>query len=155
MNDLTKAKVGEVYKVYLDDNFAIVHPKAVGLGMYGGYKTTWVATVIQVDDEEKSVMLGWRAEDGMCPTGSKDLTSWHKVAVHPKIKCLSNWTDYRMGQWVPMSLMVAGCIKQLGATEGHNCKECGDFCQYAVHDPADGPYVCGLCRGRTRILTGG
>jgi hypothetical protein len=149
--DLTNAKLGEVYKIFLDDKFAIVQPRAAGFGQYTGYKHLWHATVIQIDTEENAVMLGWCAEDGMAPTGAKDLTSWHNIPVHPKIKCLPTWTKYRMGQWVPMSLTMHSCIKAIVA-EIPTCTECGDRNPYA--EPTTVPYRCGLCKGRERALTG-
>lgn len=138
--DLTQAKEGEVYKVYLDDDFAIVSPK----GGSPAFKHTLRATVLLIDATHTVrtgiyILLAWSAADGICPTGSKP------------IDIKFNGIHYTMGCWVPNSLVVESCVTAIKPAIPV-CVECGDTNPYA--NPTAGPYRCALCRGRQQAIAG-
>jgi len=127
--DLTNAKVGDVIKIYVDDDFAIVHGRSI-------YKHTLRATVLLIS--HGTVLLAWSQHDGICPVGAKP------------IKLKLNGVDFTMGSWVPTTLVIAEYTSrgaQSGTTSGHKCTgPCAQDYPYASHDLSTGPFVCKGCR---------
>ena len=140
--DLSNARLGEEYKVYVDDDFIITSIPS---------KTILDATVVGLHNGSRvsaSVLLGWDRKSFIAPSAASKVPFCPMSGVY-----VPNLTAaYPLTIWVPASLTVAGCVKCFGKTTGHKCKECGDFNQWIERAPEDGAYVCALCINRARMF---
>lgn len=129
--DLSKAKLGEQYRIFVDE---------VGnISPYPG-RYTMLATIIATKKTYPSteVILGWTANE----EHPKDARSRAQTA--PENEYVPNQALYSYGKSVKRTLPVAIQIKN--GLDGFPCKKCTNFFPYALPNQNDGTLICWSCR---------
>ena len=129
--DLSQAKLGEQYRIFVDDGGNILPSPSM---------RTMVATVIATKKPGygTDLLLGWLTKDSS-PSNARD-----RSQTSIENDYVPNQGMYKRGITVKRSLMVA--IKIVNGLDGFPCKKCTNFFPYALPNRPDGTLVCWSCR---------
>lgn len=131
--DLSQAKLGEVYRVFVDAG-----------GNLSGVPSadTLIATVIATKKIGlgNGLILGWR-NDQKHPT---DVTERKSPSLENDY--LPNQASFNYGKAVKRNLLVA--IQIINGLDGFPCKKCTTFYPQALPNQKDGTLICWSCRNR-------
>lgn len=130
--DLSEAKLGDQYRIFIDEYTGNILPSP---SMH-----TMVATVIATKKPGygTDVLLGWPTKESS-PCNARD-----RGQVSAENDYVPNQAMYKRGITVKRSLMVA--IKIVNGLDGFPCKKCTNFFPYALPNRPDGTLVCWSCR---------
>ena len=131
--DLTKAKLGEQYRIFVDSAGNILATPS---------RHTLLATVIATKKQGIStlseVILGWlSSQDHPKDAKTRSQTSSDNDYV-------PNQALYTYGKAVRRTLPVA--IQIMNGLDGFPCKRCTNFFPYALANQDDGTLICWSCR---------
>lgn len=150
--DLKNAKPGEVYDVYATENFVQVSAVPTSMAM--------AATVVAVSHNpsisSRIVILGWKGSGAPHYAYKNNLAN--RMAGYDVIP---NFKDYPLILGTFDNIPVLGKIRDCDGsmcdsvpiatsceTYGHTCDTCGNYNEYAAHDPSKGKWVCTGCKIR-------
>ncbi len=129
--DLSSAKLGDQYRIFLDEGGNILSSPSMH---------TMLATVIATKKPGygTEVILGWKqGEEHPADARPRSSTSMENDYV-------PNQASYSHGKSVKRSLLVA--LQIINGLDGFPCKKCTNFFPYALPNQKDGTLVCWSCR---------
>lgn len=129
--DLSQAKLGDQYRIFLDEGGNILPSPSM---------RTLVATVIGTKKPGygTDILLGWLTKES-APSNSRD-----RSQTSLENDYVPNQASYKRGITVKRSLPVA--IKIINGLDGFPCKRCTNFFPYALPNQSDGTLICWSCR---------
>ena len=131
--DLSQAKLGDQYRIYIDVSGNLSNTPSMG---------TLLATVIAVKKPPygNDIILGWQAED------DHPIDVRQRSSPSTENEYIPNQAWFIYGKSVKRSLTVA--VKIVNGLDGFSCKKCNTFYPYALPNNKDGTLICWSCRNR-------
>jgi hypothetical protein len=132
--NLTTAKAGQQYRLYTDNDDAVVAVQTT--------KKTVVGTIIALSNDGTKVLFGWKSRE-KAPTNSR-----HRDGIHTSssYKYHSTQREYDHSLTMSSNGVVHSKVREPGEMDGCVCNKCHNFYPYAEPNQEDGTLICYSCR---------